>query len=215
MRAVIVELRKNRAAALADNGVVYLVDAKGRAVGQQIEIGARRRFKKPLTWAACVAVLGAMATTGVYAAYDPYTVVSVDSETESIEYTLNRFDQVLDVRPANEASEPMAKELRGKVPRFTHFDTAMEHTMDELYDGKPDVENSTLSITVDAKSEKTANRLKEHVGARLGENAPDGRPRPNAHISAHGELPPPPDKPDDAPAPTQSAEADAAETEQA
>ena len=115
MRAVIVELRKSRAAALADNGVVYLVDAKGRAVGQQIEVGVRRRFKKPLTWAACVAVLGAMATTGVYAAYDPYTVVSVDSETESIEYTLNRFDQVLDVRPANEASEPMAQELRGKV----------------------------------------------------------------------------------------------------
>ena len=79
MRAIITDIRAGKAAALAEDGTVHLVDAKNRAVGQEIRIPAkhRRRWKKPLTWAACVAVLCGMATTGVYAAYEPYASVSV------------------------------------------------------------------------------------------------------------------------------------------
>ena len=67
MRAIITDIRAGKAAALAEDGTVRLVDAKNRAVGQEIRIPAkrRRRWKKPLTWAACVAVLCGMATTGV------------------------------------------------------------------------------------------------------------------------------------------------------
>lgn len=97
MRAIITDIRAGKAAALAEDGTVHLVDAKNRAVGQEIRIPAkrRRRWKKPLTWAACVAVLCGMATTGVYAAYEPYASVSVVGGTDSVEYTVNRFDQVL------------------------------------------------------------------------------------------------------------------------
>ena len=72
MRAIITDIRAGKAAALAEDGTVHLVDAKNRAVGQEIRIPAkhRRRWKKPLTWAACAAVLCGMATTGVYAAYE-------------------------------------------------------------------------------------------------------------------------------------------------
>ena len=100
MRAIITDIRAGKAAALAEDGTVYLVDAKNRAVGQEIRIPAkrRRRWKKPLTWAACVAVLCGMATTGVYAAYEPYASVSVVGGTDSVEYTVNRFDQVLGTR---------------------------------------------------------------------------------------------------------------------
>ena len=68
MRAIITDIRAGKAAALAEDGTVHLVDAKNGAVGQEIRIPAkrRRRWKKPLTWAACVAVLCGMATTGVY-----------------------------------------------------------------------------------------------------------------------------------------------------
>lgn len=56
MRAIITDIRAGKAAALAEDGTVHLVDAKNRAVGQEIRIPAkrRRRWKKPLTWAACV-----------------------------------------------------------------------------------------------------------------------------------------------------------------
>ena len=43
MRAMITELRGKRAAALAEDGTVHLVDAKGCAVGQEIRIPGRRR----------------------------------------------------------------------------------------------------------------------------------------------------------------------------
>ena len=87
MRAIITDIRAGKAAALAEDGTVHLVDAKNRAVGQEIRIPAkhRRRWKKPLTWAACVAVLCGMATTGVYAAYEPYASVSVVGGTDSVE----------------------------------------------------------------------------------------------------------------------------------
>lgn len=51
MRAIITDIRAGKAAALAEDGTVHLVDAKNRAVGQEIRIPAkrRRRWKKPLT----------------------------------------------------------------------------------------------------------------------------------------------------------------------
>ncbi len=48
MRAIITDIRAGKAAALAEDGTVHLVDAKNRAVGQEIRIPAkrRRRWKK-------------------------------------------------------------------------------------------------------------------------------------------------------------------------
>ena len=111
MRAIITDIRAGKAAALAEDGTVHLVDAKNRAVGQEIRIPAkrRRRWKKPLTWAACVAVLCGMATTGVYAAYEPYASVSVVGGSDSVEYTVNRFDQVLGTRVSGRSSRRTAK----------------------------------------------------------------------------------------------------------
>ena len=111
MRAIITDIRAGKAAALAEDGTVRLVDAKNRAVGQEIRIPAkhRRRWKKPLAWAACVAVLCGMATTGVYAAYEPYASVSVVGGTDSVEYTVNRFDQVLGTRVSGREQPPNSK----------------------------------------------------------------------------------------------------------
>ena len=48
MRAIITDIRAGKAAALAEDGAVHLVDAKNRVVGQEIRIPAkrRRRWKK-------------------------------------------------------------------------------------------------------------------------------------------------------------------------
>ena len=43
MRAIITDIRAGKAAALAEDGTVHLVDAKNRAVGQEIRIPAKRR----------------------------------------------------------------------------------------------------------------------------------------------------------------------------
>ena len=173
MRAIITDIREGKVAALAEDGTVHLVDAKNRAVGQEIRIPAkrRRRWKKPLTWAACVAVLCGMATTGVYAAYEPYASVSVVGGTDSVEYTVNRFDQVLGARVSGREQPP-----DGKIPRFAHIDKAVEHTVRQ--EAK---EGERVSITVTSRSGGHAERLREHIDDRFRQSG-DKRNPPEVRV---------------------------------
>lgn len=183
MRAIITDIRAGKAAALAEDGTVHLVDAKNRAVGQEICIPAkrRRRWKKPLTWAACVAVLCGMATTGVYAAYEPYASVCVVGGTDSVKYTVNRFDQVLGARVSGKEQPP-----DGKIPRFAHIDKAVEHTVRQ--EAK---EGERVSITVISRSSGHAERLREHIDDRFRRSG-DKRNPPEVRVQ-------PPEKPGNAP----------------
>ena len=98
MRAVVTEIRETSAAVLCEDGQIRLIPAQNFQKGQEITLSAgRRRIRRPLMWAACVAALCAMATTSVYAVCEPYSSVTVDGE-ESVEYTLNRFDWVIGFR---------------------------------------------------------------------------------------------------------------------
>ena len=68
MRAVVTEIRETSAAVLCEDGQIRLIPAQNFHKGQEITLSAgRRRIRRPLMWAACVAVLCAMATTSVYA----------------------------------------------------------------------------------------------------------------------------------------------------
>ena len=168
MRAIITDIRAGKAAVLAEDGTVHLVDAKNRAVGQEIRIPAkhRRRWKKPLTWAACVAVLCGMATTGVYAAYELYASVSVVGGTDSVEYTVNRFNQVLGTRVSGK-EQP----TDSKIPRFVHIDKAVEHTVRQ--EAK---EGERVSITVTSRSSCHAERLREHIDDRFRQSGDERNP---------------------------------------
>ena len=120
MRAIITDIRAGKAAALAEDGTVHLVDAKNRAVGQEIRIPAkhRRRWKKPLTWAACVAVLCGMATTGVYAAYEPYASVSITVTSRSSGHA-ERLREHIDDRFRQSGDERNPPEVRVQPPHDT------------------------------------------------------------------------------------------------
>lgn len=183
MRAIITDIRAGKAAALAEDGTVHLVDAKNRAVGQEIRIPAkhRRRWKKPLTWAACAAVLCGMATTSVYAAYEPYASVSIVGGTDSVEYTVNRFNQVLGARVSGKEQPP-----DGKIPRFARIDKAVEHTVRQ--EAK---EGERVSITVTSRSSGHAERLREHIDDRFRQSG-DKRNLPEVRVQ-------PPEKPGNAP----------------
>lgn len=176
MRAVIVELRGAKAAALAQDGTVYRVPNRKYVLGQQVDLNLHRpkRLRRTVAWAACVAVLCSMATVSVYAVYDPYSYVSVDTET-SVEYTLNRFDQVIEVRSADDQSEALAAELDEELPPFTHIDEALDRTIGRFYeDGYlTGADGDRMVIAVSAKRDNKANGLKEHLGTRVGE-ARDG-----------------------------------------
>ena len=123
MRAVVTEIRETSAAVLCEDGQIRLIPAQNFHKGQEITLSAgRRRIRRPLMWAACVAALCAMATTSVYAVCEPYSSVTVDGE-ESVEYTLNRFDWVIGTRVSGE------KPPKGEsVPPFTHARDAVRQS---------------------------------------------------------------------------------------
>lgn len=102
MNACIVEIRKNHAAALMDDGSVIKIRNQHYSVGQVIKI---KRIRLPMTAkiagiaAAAVAVL-AFFSVGAWAYFTPYTYVSLDVNP-SIEYSVNRFDRVLSAKAVN------------------------------------------------------------------------------------------------------------------
>lgn len=185
MRAIVVEIRGGRAAALGTDGVVYLVEDRGYCPGRRIEVTRTRkkRWKRPLTWAACVAVLCAMATTGVYAVYEPYAVVSIDA-ADSVAYTLNRFDQVLEVRGPG----PAAKQLDQTVRPLAHIDDAVDQAIGQFYEdgGLSGADTDGMVISVSAKGDRKEGELKEHLGKHVGEKH-GGRMPPTRIVRAGNE----------------------------
>ena len=105
-------------------------------------------------------------TTGVYAAYEPYASVSVVGGTDSVEYTVNRFDQVLGTRVSGREQPPDSK-----IPRFVHIDKAVEHTVRQ--EAK---EGESVSITVTSRSSGHAERLREHIDDRFRQSGDERNP---------------------------------------
>ena len=112
-----------------------------------------------------------MATTGVYAAYEPYASVSVVGGSDSVVYTVNRFNQVLGARVSGKEQPP-----DGKILRFAHIDKAVEHTVRQ--EAK---EGERVSITVTSRSSGHAERLREHIDDRFRQSG-DKRNPPEVRV---------------------------------
>jgi hypothetical protein len=105
MKTVVVEIRGRFAALLADDGRIVKVRNQNYAIGQVIMM--KETAKKPVriaAWAAAAAAAVCLCAVGVWAYTDPYANVSLDVNP-SIEYTLNRFERVLQVRAVNDDGE--------------------------------------------------------------------------------------------------------------
>ncbi len=110
MKAAIVELREKKAAALLSNGTVVIIPNRSYALGQEIEYRSPAiTARKAAAWAAGVAAVLCIGL-GVYAYKAPYSYVSLDINP-SIEFSLNRFDQVLRVTAVNTDAQAIVTEL--------------------------------------------------------------------------------------------------------
>lgn len=110
---------------------------------------------------------------------------------DSVEYTVNRFDQVLGTRVSGKEQPP-----DGKILRFAHIDKAVEHTVRQ--EAK---EGERVSITVTSRSSGHAERLREHIDDRFRQSGDERNP-PEVRVQ-------PPEKPGNAPGesrPSESAE---------
>ncbi|MBQ3372058.1 MAG: anti-sigma factor domain-containing protein [Oscillospiraceae bacterium] len=138
MKAVIVEIRGNRAAALLENGRFVSIPDSSYSVGQEItllqrESGRKQRssFRQRVAAIAASAVLILGAGGGGLAYAMPYGTVSMDVNP-SIEYTINRFDRVLQVSGVNEDGQAVIEAIGKSRLLNKKIDDAVTATIFQL-----------------------------------------------------------------------------------
>lgn len=111
MKAVIVEIRSSRAAALTDDGRIIKVKNSDYAIGQIIELKMKMtRRSKLAALAASAAAVVVMLGVSAWAYVTPYSYVSLDVNP-SIQYSVNRFGRVLHVEAVNGDGADILKNL--------------------------------------------------------------------------------------------------------
>ena len=175
MNAVIVELRKKQAAALDESGRIVRIHNADYEIGQKIELHEVRPVRsapvlKRLSTGVAAAVLVAVIGTGTAYAV-PYGTVTLDGNS-SVEYTINCFDYVLDVKGTNEEGEALLSEIDKSQLRHHRIDAAVVTTVEHMEQHAPTEQVETeLHISADTSSDRHSERLRleleplvEHTG---------------------------------------------------
>lgn len=112
MKSVIVEIKNDFAAILSDDGSVTRIRNRNYVVGQVIEMNVSKASitKRLVLGVASVAMLVFTTSIGAWAYTTPYSYVSLDVNP-SIEYTLNRFQRVIDVKAVNDDGQVILDEI--------------------------------------------------------------------------------------------------------
>ncbi len=171
MKAVVLELKGDKAAVLAPDGAVNFIKNNNYQVGQLLDEDVMPAGNKIITFAtkhsryiaaaACAAIIaGSLTTANTYA----YSRVTLDVNP-SVEYTLNVFDRVIDMKAYNDDGAVIAEELEKSI-HGKKFEAALESTLDLLEDDKYIEGDTDAVITVDSSSKRAA-ALEEKAEAKV------------------------------------------------
>ena len=133
MKALIVDIKGKYAAALTANGMVQRIPDNKYTVGDEVNLAeiipirrppkpAARIIRRVAVVAAAIVTLTALGLGTAYAV--PCGTVSLDGNP-SIEYTINCFDYVLDVKALNEDGKNVLAELGESSLRHHKIDDAV------------------------------------------------------------------------------------------
>lgn len=177
MKAVVVEIKKNYAAVLSDRGCIVTVKNKQYEVGQIIQI--QESFvplsKKAGIFAASAAAAFVILGSGAWAYASPYSYVSMDVNP-SIEFTVNRFDRVLNAKGVNDDGERILDQISLKNLKNKTIETALTESVDRISDAGYFDGNTEGGIVIAASSKNTgkaaalAADLKDSVAREAKEN---------------------------------------------
>lgn len=128
MKAVIVEIKGSVAAVLSEDGIVSKVRNKNYTVGQEIIIKNNSKYIKLAASAAAALILF---VTPAWAYLTPYSYVSLDINP-SFEFSVNRFDRVLEVRAVNGDGEKVVENIGVSELKNKGINEAVKHVLVEL-----------------------------------------------------------------------------------
>ena len=176
MKAVVLEIKNNKAALLLADGSMRYVKDLGYEVGSEIQLKdaktkesnireIKRHSGRVSRYVAAVAAALVLATVGggigVYAA--PYGTVSLDVNP-SIEYTINRFGRVLKATGVNEDGEMILENMKEKGTdgeiRWSTVENATEAILGEIREENYiDEEENYVVFTVNTKNEEKSQKI--------------------------------------------------------
>lgn len=193
MKAVVLEIRKNEAAVLYEDGKIVKVRKKGLTVGETVKISAgeicpdkRTVFYKKLRQggavAAAAAILLGFGGNHVYNTALACSYVSLDINP-SIEYTLNRQNCVLDVTAVNEDAEEIVAQLKENGVKKESLSEAISMTADLLQEKGyiTDGDTDYILINVASDDDKKSEALKKEAQSVFDEMNADNEE--NIHLT--------------------------------
>ncbi len=111
MKGIVVESNHKNSIILTDDGLFSKVKNRGYEAGQTIDIKMnQKKISKMIIGVASLAAVLVICTIGSFAYYTPTDYVSLDVNP-SVEYTVNRFDRILDVTAVNDDGEEILSSL--------------------------------------------------------------------------------------------------------
>lgn len=167
MKNVVVELKGELAIILSDDGRIRTTKNKNYAIGQVImmEKTAIKRKSKRITWAAAAAAAMFLVFGGSgYAYYTPYSYVSLDVNP-SVEYVINRFDRVLEIKAINDDGKELLKNIELESLNNKDIKHAVYETVEQIkklgfFDSD---EEGGIIIATSSKSKKNSEELAEDL----------------------------------------------------
>jgi len=159
MKGIIVEVKDNFAAVLSEDGSITKLTDKNYSIGETVIM--KNKKAKIIAAVSTTAAVLALTSIGALAYYTPVTYVSLDVNP-SIEYSINTFDQVIDVNAVNDDGEEILEDLDLEN---MNINEAVDATVNELIDQGyiADDENGGVVITTSGDDEEAAQELAEEL----------------------------------------------------
>lgn len=135
MKAVVLEIKNGKAAVLTKDGSIIRIKNDGYNIGSEISISESRdnavNFRRFAPFVSAAAALLIFIGSGSYVYSRPYGTVSLDVNP-SIEYTINRFDRVLNVYGVNNDGAQILNEIDKKELINKDIETAVANTVMQI-----------------------------------------------------------------------------------
>lgn len=171
MKAVVLEITKHKATVMTSDGDIINVRNKEYDIGQEIILNDAKKvkiFRYAPVWAAA-AVIFISLSIGGYSYLSPFGTVSLDVNP-SIEYSINRYDRVLNVTGVNDDGQDIVSSINLSGLINKNIETAIDETIDQIdKNGFFTNENDNyVVVTVSSKMEEHSSRLKERLDRNSG-----------------------------------------------
>lgn len=187
MKSIVLEIKRDEAVILSDDGTVSKIRNKNYSIGQVISMENTKKAKsKFYTFAASFVAAMIILTVGVFAYFTPVSYVSLDVNP-SIEYSINLFDRVLTYKSVNDDGKEIVEKLNLKNKKIAQ---ALEETLNKIveegYITKDENAGVVISISDSSKAEVLVKEIMEKTKECLAENDETDEAEVDVEVEAVG-----------------------------